>query len=99
MEIHFIMEFIWHILTIKRCIILVTYQEVHFSTRALIWVHPKVVSKLSQSFSLNVHIETTYDIINSFNCVVRQLFLKMFITLLSKLTKMFVSINFLVLSK
>ena len=44
-----------------------------FSTRALILVHHKVVSQFYQPFTNRFHIETDYDTIQYFNCVVGQI--------------------------
>ena len=48
-------------------------QHVQFSMRSLIWVHHKLVSKLSPPFFKRFQILTAYDSIKSLNYVISQI--------------------------
>ena len=51
-------------------------QDVHFSTRSLIWVHQKVVRQNFSQFYNKFHIKTVDDTIQSLNFVVGQILKK-----------------------
>ena len=71
----------------------------NFSTCAIIWVHPKVVSQYINQFSINFHIEISNDTIKSLNCVMNKLVFNYPLWLASKFTYSFIAVEFCYLKK